>query len=63
LYIFDTFDPKEPSVFMLFNLETIVSAGWDTIAHKIPAIYPEANVIPNWKPLEYSYLGFVKICL
>lgn len=28
----------------LQNLLTIVSAGWETIAHIIPAKYPEANV-------------------
>jgi len=37
----------DPSDLMLFNLETIVSAGCDTIAQRIPARYPDVNVIDN----------------
>ncbi len=46
-----------PSVLMLLSLETIVSAGWDTMAHMIPARYPEAKVTESWVPLLYSALG------
>ena len=47
---------------MLFNLETIVSAGWETIAQIIPAKYPEAKVTDNYVPLLYSAFGLaVKI--
>jgi len=37
-------DPSEPPVLILYNLETMVSAGCETIAQKIPAKYPEAKV-------------------
>jgi len=36
-----------PLVARAFNLETIVSAGCETIAHKTPATYPEAKVTDN----------------
>jgi len=41
----------------------MVSAGWETIAQKTPAIYPEANVTDNYVAFEYESFGFVKICL
>jgi hypothetical protein len=48
LTIMPTFCPRVPSIFPFeTSLERIVSAGWDTTAQKIPARYPEANVIPS----------------
>jgi len=49
-----------PSLFYtLFNFDTIVSAGWDTIAQNTPAKYPEANVTDNYNDFEYSFFGFL----
>lgn len=51
----------EPSALLwLYNLLTIVSAGWETIAQSTPAINPEQKVIESWVSLEYVCLGLVK---
>jgi len=44
-------------------LDTNVSAGWETIAQKTPAMYPEINVTNSCVALEYSFLGLVNTCL
>jgi hypothetical protein len=50
---------RAPSLFYtLFNFETIVSAGCETIAQKTPAKYPEAKVTDNYNDFEYSLFGF-----
>jgi hypothetical protein len=46
---------------VLFIIETIVSAGWETTAQKTPAAYPDMNVTKSWVPFPYSLFGFVKI--
>ncbi len=52
--------PEEslPTLCELFSLETIVSAGCDITAQKIPAQYPATKVTPNCCSLLYSDLGF-----
>lgn len=47
------------SFYTLFNLDTMVSAGWDTIAQNTPAKYPEAKVTDNYNDLEYSDFAFL----
>lgn len=49
--------------FALLRKETRLSAGWDTIAQKTPAIYPPAKLTPSWKDLLHSFLGVGIACL
>lgn len=51
-YIYLVFYP------VLFIIETIVSAGWETIAQKTPAEYPEQKVTKSYVGLQYSFFYF-----
>ena len=42
----------------LFNLDTTVSAGWETTAQKTPAMYPAAKVTTSCSDFVHSDLGF-----
>ena len=48
---------------VLFIIETIVSAGWETIAQNIPAEYPEQKVTKSYVGLLYSFFGFLNTFL
>lgn len=49
-FIFVIVDPS--ALLWLYNLLTIVSAGWEAMAQNIPAKYPEVNVIDSWVSFE-----------
>ena len=46
---------------VLFIIETIVSAGWEIIAQKTPAEYPEQKVTKSYVGLQYSLFYFFNI--
>lgn len=57
LQILPTFSPNDPPVQIELSLDTIVSAGCETMAQKIPAKYPDANVTDNYVAFEYVSFG------